>query len=42
VADKDAFYADPEYLARVRPDEMVFADMTNTRFIVTREEDVAL
>jgi uncharacterized protein (TIGR02118 family) len=42
VADKDAFYSDPEYLAVVRPDEMVFADMTNTRFFVTREEDVAL
>jgi uncharacterized protein (TIGR02118 family) len=40
VADKDAFYSDPEYLAKVRPDEGVFADMTNTRFFVTREEDV--
>jgi hypothetical protein len=26
----------------VRPDELVFADMTNTRFFVTREEDVSL
>jgi uncharacterized protein (TIGR02118 family) len=42
VADKDAFYADPEYLALVRPDELVFADMTNTRFFVTREEEVSL
>ncbi|MFL5607895.1 MAG: EthD domain-containing protein [Gemmatimonadaceae bacterium] len=42
AADKDAFYSDPEYLAKVRPDEGVFADMTNTRFFVTREEDVKL
>lgn len=42
IADKDAFYADAEYLAHVRPDEMVFADMTSTRFFVTREEQVAL
>jgi uncharacterized protein (TIGR02118 family) len=40
VADKDAFYSDPEYLAVVAPDERVFADMTRTRFLVTREEDV--
>jgi uncharacterized protein (TIGR02118 family) len=42
VEDKDAFYSDPEYLRVVRPDEMVFADMANTRFFVTREETVAL
>jgi uncharacterized protein (TIGR02118 family) len=40
VADKDAFYADPEYLAVVAPDERVFADMAQSRFLVTREEDV--
>lgn len=40
VADKDAFYSDPEYLAHVAPDERVFADMERTRFLVTREEDV--
>jgi uncharacterized protein (TIGR02118 family) len=40
VADKDAFYSDPEYLARVAPDEPVFADMSATRFFVTIEEDV--
>jgi uncharacterized protein (TIGR02118 family) len=40
VADKDAFYSDPEYLKIVNPDERVFADMTLTRFLVTREEDV--
>ena len=40
VADKNAFYSDAQYLAHVRPDEGVFADMTNTRFFVTREEEV--
>jgi uncharacterized protein (TIGR02118 family) len=40
VADKDAFYSDPEYLARVQPDERVFADMTRTLFFVTTEETV--
>lgn len=40
VADKDAFYSDPEYLARVAPDEHVFADMSETRFFVTTEEAV--
>lgn len=40
VADKDAFYSDPEYLAVVNPDERVFADMTLTRFFVTKEEEV--
>lgn len=40
VADKDAFYSDPEYLERVQPDERVFADMTRTLFFVTEEETV--
>jgi uncharacterized protein (TIGR02118 family) len=40
VAGKDAFYSDPEYLAIVNPDERVFADMSLSRFLVTREEDV--
>jgi uncharacterized protein (TIGR02118 family) len=40
VADKDAFYSDPGYLAIVAPDERVFADMNLTRFFVTTEEDV--
>jgi uncharacterized protein (TIGR02118 family) len=40
VADKDAFYSDPEYLAHVNPDERVFADMALCRFLVTEEEDV--
>jgi uncharacterized protein (TIGR02118 family) len=40
VQDKDAFFSDPEYLAIVAPDERVFADMGETRFIVCREEQV--
>ncbi len=40
VADKNAFYSDPDYLAIVNPDERVFADMTLTRFLVTEEEHV--
>jgi uncharacterized protein (TIGR02118 family) len=40
VADKDAFYSDPEYLRLVAPDERVFADMALSRFLVTSEEDV--
>jgi uncharacterized protein (TIGR02118 family) len=41
VADMDAFYSDPDYLANVQPDEARFADMTETVFFVT-EEDVVL
>jgi uncharacterized protein (TIGR02118 family) len=40
VADKDAFYSDPDYLAVVAPDERVFADMAQTRFLLTTEEEV--
>ena len=40
IADKDAFYSDPEYLSDVNPDEKVFADMTTTLFFVTEEEVV--
>lgn len=40
VADKDAFFSDPEYLARIRPDELVFADLAETKFFVTSEEPV--
>ncbi|MEO6871977.1 MAG: EthD domain-containing protein [Chthoniobacterales bacterium] len=40
VADKDAFYSDLEYLAKVAPDEKVFADMTRTLFFLTAEEEV--
>lgn len=38
VADKDAFFSDPDYLRDVRPDEARFADMNETVFFVTREE----
>jgi hypothetical protein len=31
---------DRSYLAIVNPDERVFADMSLSRFLVTREEDV--
>jgi uncharacterized protein (TIGR02118 family) len=40
IADKDAFYSDPDYLALVNPDERVFADMALSRFLVTKEEQV--
>jgi uncharacterized protein (TIGR02118 family) len=38
--DKDAFFSDPDYLAIVSPDERVFADMDQTRFLVCQEEQV--
>ncbi len=37
VADKEAFYADPEYLETIAPDETEFADMTRTVFFQTQE-----
>lgn len=40
VKDKDAFFADPEYLAVVAPDEPVFADMSLSRFLLTKEERI--
>lgn len=40
VADKDAFFSDPDYLRDVKPDEERFADMTRTVFFVTEEEIV--
>ena len=40
VEDKDAFFSDPDYLAIVAPDERVFADMEQTRFLVCAEEHV--
>jgi uncharacterized protein (TIGR02118 family) len=40
VADKDAFFSDPDYLRDVNPDEKLFADMDRTVFFVTREEPV--
>jgi uncharacterized protein (TIGR02118 family) len=40
VADKDRFFADPDYIREVQPDEARFADMQRTKFIVTQEETV--
>lgn len=40
VADKDAFFSDPDYLRDVNPDEERFADMTQTVFFVTEEEPI--
>jgi len=40
VADKDAFFSDPDYLRDIRPDEPTFADMSRTVFFVTAEEPV--
>ena len=40
VEDKDAFFSDPDYLAIVAPDERVFADMDQTRFLLCAEEHV--
>lgn len=40
VADKDAFFSDPDYLRDVQPDEERFADMSRTVFFVTEEEFV--
>jgi len=40
VQDKDAFFSDRDYLAIVAPDERVFADMDQTRFLLCREEQV--
>lgn len=39
-ADMDAFYSDPDYLAHIRPDEALFADLERTVFFVTQEEPV--
>ena len=38
VADKDAFFSDPDYLKDVQPDESRFADMARTVSFVTEEE----
>lgn len=40
VADKDAFFSDPGYLATVAPDERVFANMEQTRFLLCNEETI--
>jgi uncharacterized protein (TIGR02118 family) len=38
VQDKDAFFSDLDYLAIVAPDERVFADMDQSRFLLCKEE----
>lgn len=40
IADKDAFFSDPDYLENVHPDESKFADMTQTVFFITSEEAI--
>ena len=40
VADKEAFFSDPDYLEQVQPDELRFADMQKTAFFMTEEETV--
>lgn len=40
LADRDAFFSDPDYLRDVQPDEPKFADMTETLFFVVREETI--
>ena len=40
VQDKDAFFTDPDYLKDIQPDESRFADMTQTVFFVTEEENI--
>jgi uncharacterized protein (TIGR02118 family) len=40
VQDKDAFFSDRDYLDIVAPDERVFADMDQTRFLLCREEQI--
>lgn len=36
----EAFLADPEYLAKVRPDELKFTDHPNLVWFVTQEEPI--
>lgn len=40
VADQQAFFSDPEYLARIHPDESNFADLERCQFFLTQEETV--
>jgi len=42
MEDKDTFFQDPEYLGKIRPDELEFLDLTKTKFFVTREEPIIL
>lgn len=38
--DMDRFFADPDYLADVRPDEGRFSDLDETAFFVTEERQI--
>jgi uncharacterized protein (TIGR02118 family) len=40
IEDSNRFFSDPEYLKTIKPDELCFADMVRTQFIVTVEERV--
>lgn len=40
MADMDSFFADPDYLAVVRPDEFRFSDRENCVFFITEEHQV--
>lgn len=39
-ADRARLFSDPDYLATVQPDEGRFADMAQTRFLLTEEHTV--
>ena len=38
MAAVDGFFADPDYIAKIRPDELKFTDHTNLVWFVTQEE----
>ncbi len=40
LADRDAFFGDPEYLETIHPDERNFADLERCAFFTTRQETV--
>ena len=40
MEDKDRFFQAPEYLEKIRPDELKFLDLTKTTFFVTYEEQI--
>lgn len=40
LAEMQAFYADPDYEANVKPDEVNFADIANSIFMITEENQV--
>jgi uncharacterized protein (TIGR02118 family) len=40
VFDKEAFFSDSEYLAKIHPDEMEFAELESCVFFMTEEKSV--